>query len=277
MAVWAIGDIQGCYSSFMELLTKIAFNPEKDKLWIAGDLVNRGEGSLETLEYLYSIRDSVEIVLGNHDITLIAAYYGIKKSNPTIDPILASPQAKKLINWLRVQKFLHVDYQLGFCMAHAGISPEFDLGMALSYAERLQAKLQREDAQVWIKEMFKEGVDRFDRDADSIDIDKYIISSFTRMRFCYGDHRLDFKQKGKPTDTLREKGLKPWFECVNRKEIDLKIIFGHWSTLGFYHDEYVLSLDTGCLWGGELTAARIDGDEVEIVSVDCKKTMMVKI
>ncbi|PHS31078.1 MAG: diadenosine tetraphosphatase [Sulfurovum sp.] len=270
MAVWAIGDIQGCYSSLMELLTKIAFNPEKDKLWIAGDLVNRGEGSLETLEYLYSIRDSVEIVLGNHDITLIAAYYGIKKSNPTIDPILASPQAKKLINWLRVQKFLHVDYQLGFCMAHAGISPEFDLGMALSYAERLEAKLQREDAPFWIKEMFKEGVDRFDRDANSIDIDKYIISSFTRMRFCYGDHRLDFKQKGTPTDALRKKGLKPWFECANRKEIDLKIIFGHWSTLGFYHDEHVLSLDTGCLWGGELTAARIDGYEVEIVSVGCK-------
>jgi len=270
MAVWAVGDIQGCHGSFMELLAKIAFNPEHDRLWLAGDLVNRGEGSLETLEYLYSIRDSVNIVLGNHDITLIAAYYGIKKSNPTIDPILTSPNAKKLVDWLRAQKFLHVDYHLGYCMAHAGISPEFDLGMALRHAKGIEEKLQSDTAEVWLKKMFKKGVDRFDREAKSIDIDKYIISSFTRMRYCYNDHRLDYDQKGTPTEALREQGLKPWFESENRKDIDLKIIFGHWSTLGFYHDDNILSLDTGCLWGGTLTAARIDLDEVEIVQVECE-------
>jgi len=273
MAVWAVGDIQGCHGSFMELLTKIAFNPEHDRLWVAGDLVNRGEGSLETLEYLYSIRERVEIVLGNHDITLIAAYYGIKKSNPTIDPILQSDKAEELIDWLREQKFLHVDYQLGYCMAHAGISPEFDLGMALRYAKRIEEKLQGVEVKHWLKQMFKHGIDRFNRKSSRIDVDRYIVSTFTRMRFCYGDHRLDFDQKGTPTDALREKGLKPWFECDNRKEIDLKIIFGHWSTLGFHHDDNVLSLDTGCLWGGTLTAARIDSDEVEIVSVECDAAM----
>jgi bis(5'-nucleosyl)-tetraphosphatase (symmetrical) len=275
MAVWAIGDIQGCYKSFRELLVKIEFNPEHDKLWVAGDLVNRGEDSLETLYYLYSIRDSVEVVLGNHDITLIAAYYGIKKSNPTIDPILASPDAKKLIDWLRTQKFLHVDYQLGYCMAHAGISPEFDLGMALRYAARIEERLQRADGdvEVWLKKMFKHGIDRFNRDSSKIDIDKYIISSFIRMRFCYNDHRLDYDQKGAPTNALREKGLKSWFECKNRKVVELKIIFGHWSTLGFHHDDNVLALDTGCLWGGSLTAARIDSDEVKIVQVQCDAAM----
>lgn len=151
MAVWAIGDIQGCYRSFKALLAKISFDPARDRLWIAGDLVNRGEGSLETLEYLYSIRNSVEIVLGNHDIVLIAAYYGIKKSNPTIDPILSSPNAKKLIDWLRGQKFLHLDHQLGYCMVHAGISPEFDLDMAIRYAGRIEKKLQSNDAEVWLK------------------------------------------------------------------------------------------------------------------------------
>lgn len=271
MAIWAIGDIQGCYKSFTQLLGKIAFNPAHDRLWIAGDLVNRGEGSLETLEYLYSIKESVDIVLGNHDITLIAAYYGIKKSNPTLDPILQSPEAEKLINWLRGQKFLHVDYQLGFCMAHAGISPEFDLGMALAHAQRVEERLQGDEAEIWLKQMFKSGVNRFNRDASLIDIDRYIVSAFTRMRFCYGDHRLDFDQKGAPTDVLREKGLKPWFECKKRRDIDLRIIFGHWSTLGLYEDEHVLSLDTGCLWGGKLTAARIDSEVVEIVSIDCKK------
>ena len=271
MSVWAIGDIQGCHSSLMELLVKIEFNPDCDTLWVAGDLVNRGEDSLETLYYLYSIRDSIKVVLGNHDIALIAAYYGIKKSNPTIDPILTSPDAKKLIDWLREQKFLHVDYQLGYCMAHAGISPEFDLGMALRYAKRVETKLQSHDAKTWLKAMFKEGSKKFDRTASSLDIDRYIMGAFTRMRFCYNDHKLDFDQKGAPTDALREKGLKPWFECKNRAEIDLKIIFGHWSTLGFYHDENVLALDTGCLWGGKLTAARIDVDEVEIVQVECEQ------
>ena len=123
--------------------------------------------------------------------------------------------------------------------------------------------------------MFKNGVNRFDRNSSSIDIDRYIMSAFTRMRYCYGDHGLDFDQKGAPTDKLlREKGIKPWFECDNkRKSVDLKIIFGHWSTLGFYHDDNVLSLDTGCLWGGQLTAARIDVEEVEVVSVECMAAM----
>ncbi len=269
MAVWAIGDIQGCYRSFRELLTKISFDPSRDKLWVAGDLVNRGEGSLETLEYLYSIRESVEIVLGNHDITLIAAYYGIKKSNPTIDPILNSPDAKKLIDWLRGQKFLHVDHQLGYCMSHAGISPEFDLGMAIRYAKRVEEKLQGDHSEVWLEKMFKSGIDRFNRESSKTDIDRYIVSAFTRMRFCYKDHRLDFDQKGAPTVALRVKGLKPWFESKNRKDIHMKIIFGHWSTLGLYEDEDVLGLDTGCLWDGSLTAARIDSKDVEIVSVEC--------
>lgn len=271
MAVWAIGDIQGCYDSLRALLEKIDFDTQRDEIWFAGDLVNRGEGSLETLEYLYSIKDNVKIVLGNHDITLIAAYYGIKKSNPTIDPILESPDAKKLIDWLREQKFLHVDYDLGYCMAHAGVSPEFDLGMAMMYAKRVEEKLQSEHASVWLEQMFTQGERRFDRDASLIDMDRYIVSAFTRMRFCYGDHRLDFDQKGPPTDEVKAKGLKPWFECNERKDIHLRIIFGHWSTLGFYEDDHVMALDTGCLWGGKLTAARIDSDEVEIVSVDCAK------
>ena len=272
MAVWAIGDIQGCNDSLQQLLAKINFDPSKDTLWLAGDLVNRGEQSLEVLEYLYSIKESIVIVLGNHDIALIAAYYGIKKSNKTIDPILDSPKATELITWLRGQKFLHVDYTLGYCMSHAGISPEFDLGMALEYGKRVEERLQRDDVEIWLEQMFKHGIDRFDRNASAIDIDRYIVSSFIRMRFCYKDHRLDFDQKGAPTELLRQKGLKPWFECKNRKEIPLKIIFGHWSTLGLYQDENVLGLDTGCLWGAELTAARIDSEVLEIVSVSCNNS-----
>jgi len=256
----------------MKLLKKIAFDPKNDKLWIAGDLVNRGDGSLETLEYLYRIRKSVEVVLGNHDLSLIAAYYGIKKSNETIDPVLESPNAKNLIDWLRGQKFLHVDYGLGFCMAHAGISPEFDLGMAIRYAAQIEKSLQDDTHVVtWLTKMFHHATDRLEREASQDDIDRYILSAFTRMRYCYKDHRLDFEQKGPPTEKkLAQKGIKPWFDVEDRKSIDLRIVFGHWSALGFYEDEHVLALDTGCVWGRKLTAARIDLDEVEVVSVSCK-------
>ena len=144
--------------------------------------------------------------------------------------------------------------------------------MALEYAKRVEERLQRDDVEIWLKQMFKHGIERFNRDASAIDIDRYIVSSFIRMRFCYKDHRLDFDQKGEPTELLKQKGLKPWFECESRKDVHLKIIFGHWSTLGYYQDENVLALDTGCLWGGELTAARIDSKDVEIVSVSCNNS-----
>lgn len=273
MAVWAIGDIQGCYASLRALLQKIEFNPQNDKLWLVGDLVNRGKESLETLEYLYDIRHSVEIVLGNHDIALIGAYYGIKKSNSTLDPILESPEAKKLIDWIKDQKFLHVDYELGYCMAHAGISPEFDLGMAIRYAAHLETELQSANAHIWLEKLLKKNTGRFDRKADIADIDRYLMSSFTRMRFCFNDHRLDFDQKGPPSEMLASKGMTPWFLSSYRKKIDLKIVFGHWSALGYYQDDNVLALDTGCIWNGKLTAARLDMPQPDIVQVECKNLL----
>ncbi|MDQ1324959.1 MAG: hypothetical protein QG564_82 [Campylobacterota bacterium] len=273
MAVWAIGDIQGCYTSFKALLQKIDFNPQNDKLWLVGDLVNRGNGSLETLKYLYDIQNSVEIVLGNHDIALLGAYYGIKKSNSTLDPILESPEAKKLIDWIKDQKFLHVDYELGYCMAHAGISPEFDLGMAIRYAAHLETELQSANAHIWLEKILKKNTGRFDRKADIVDIDRYLMSSFTRMRFCFNDHRLDFDQKGPPSEALKNKGMTPWFLSSYRKKIDLKIVFGHWSALGYYQDDNVLALDTGCIWKGKLTAARLDMPQPDIVQVECKNLL----
>jgi bis(5'-nucleosyl)-tetraphosphatase (symmetrical) len=270
MAVWAVGDIQGCFDSFRELLKKIKFNPEVDELWVAGDLVNRGDKSLETLNYLYSIKDSIKVILGNHDIALIAAYAGVKKSNETIQPILDASNATELINWLRHQPFLHWDFKLGYCMAHAGISPQFDFGMAVTHSLRIEKKLQGRNYQAWLKHMFKVNSNKFNAKASSMDIDKYILSSFTVMRFCEDDGRLDFKQKGPPTEyKVIKKGLKPWFSCPTRRSMSLKIVFGHWSTMGYYQDSNVLALDTGCLWGGKLTAARLDLEEAVIVQISC--------
>ncbi len=270
MAVWAVGDIQGCFDALKALLEKIDFNPEEDELWVAGDLVNRGDKSLETLNYLYSIRDSIKVVLGNHDIALIAAYAGVKKSNETIQPILDAPNASKLIHWLRHQPFLHWDFKLGYCMAHAGISPEFDFGMARTHAKRIEQKLQGRNYKSWLKHMFKKSANSFDAKASSLEIEKYILSSFTAMRFCEDDGRLDFNQKGKPTEYKSiGKGLKPWFACPTRRSTTLKIVFGHWSTLGYYQDSNVLALDTGCLWGKALTVARLDTKEPIIVQFKC--------
>lgn len=276
MAVWAIGDIQGCFDSFQEILKKINFDPKVDELWVAGDLVNRGDKSLETLNYLYSIRNSIKVVLGNHDIALISAYAGIKKSNSTIQPILDAPNAKELIDWLRHQPFLHWNYKLGYVMAHAGISPQFDFGMAIAYASRIEKKLQGRNYKAWLMYMNKISSNKFNSRAKPLDIEKYILSSFISMRFCEDDGRLDFKQKGSPTVTKNfYKKLQPWFVCPTRRSIPLTIVFGHWSTLvndtslNYYSDGSVIGLDTGCLWGGKLTVARLDLDEPIIIQLNC--------
>jgi len=265
---WAIGDIQGCFDNFKALLKKIEFDPKKDKLWLVGDLVNRGNKSLETLEYLYDIKNSCNIVLGNHDISLIASYYGIKKSNPTIEPILKSQNAKELIKWLRSLPFIHIDYKLGFVMAHAGIAPSFDIKSAIEYNNLLQEHLSSKGAKSWLKKMFAKNIKMLNSNLDLIDKERYALGAFTRMRYCYKDGTLDFKQKG-PISSVDNLDLYPWFDCPNKKELELKVLFGHWSTLGFLNRDDILAIDTGCLWGKELTAVRLEDKKVVKLSCQC--------
>jgi bis(5'-nucleosyl)-tetraphosphatase (symmetrical) len=273
--IWAIGDIQGCFDDFLALLRAVEFDPRYDRLWIAGDLVNRGHGSLETLGYLYAMRDRVQIVLGNHDLTLIAAYYGFKKSNETIDPVLSSPRVDELIGWLRQQPFLHCDAELGYCMAHAGISPMFALDQAQKYARRVEEKLQGNEAKKWLKKMYQKGSGRFEPDADETTLDRYIVNSFTRMRFCdEASGVLDFDQKGVPSKKLKKQGLVPWYECDVRKPLSYRVVFGHWSTLGYVENKEVVSLDTGCVWQGKMTAKLLNGNG-RIVQVNCPSSMKI--
>lgn len=263
--VWVIGDIQGCHGAFMRLLKEIEFDPAEDMLWIAGDLVNRGNDSLAVLQYLYGIRDRVHVVLGNHDITLLAVYWGLKKSNPTLDPIIASPDAEKLMDWLRAQPFVHHDPRLGYAMVHAGIPPAFDLEMALQFSQRLQEKLKGKNAAKWLNKKILGGVHTFGEKKKN----RFAINAFTRMRFCDNKGRLNFDQKGAPGKKTRQAGLLPWFEVASRKKIEAKILFGHWSTLGYVETDEVACLDTGCVWQGKMTAKRIDIPAGEIVQVDC--------
>ena len=256
---WAIGDLQGCFSSFMELLREIEFNPSTDKLWLAGDLVNRGKGSLETIEYIYEHQNSIVSVLGNHDISLIAAYFGLKASNETLDPILNSPRVNELVGWLRKQKIFHRDTSLGYCMAHAGIAPNFTINDAIYYANSIENHLRADSgAKDWLKGMMQTPKKiKFGTTPKENEI--FALSSFLRMRYCFEDGSLEMTQKGSPSET---KGLVPWFLHSKRKEIKEKIIFGHWSTLGFYQDQNVTALDTGCVWGGRLSAMCLEDGRV---------------
>ncbi|WP_456433951.1 symmetrical bis(5'-nucleosyl)-tetraphosphatase [Nitratifractor sp.] len=267
--IWAIGDLQGCYDSFRLLLERIGFEPDRDTLWLAGDLVNRGPKSREVLEYLYSIRHSLRVVLGNHDIALLAAWWGIKKSNPTLDPILADPRVEEWIEWLRSQPFVQVDLDLGYVMAHAGIPPEFGLGSSLHYNRILTRRLRSERAPEWLRAMMDKNEDHFDPLGGDLQHERYMLAGFTRMRFCSRDGWLDFDQKGPPTPKVRAKGLMPWFECPVRKPVEEKILFGHWSTLGYFENDAVCCLDSGCLWRGKLTAKRLDTEDCTIVQVPC--------
>ena len=266
MSTWVVGDIQGCFPSFMQLLIKIEFNPLQDRLWLVGDLVNRGDYGLEVLEYLYKHKESVRIVLGNHDIALIAAYFGLKNSNPTIEPILRSNDVKNYIDWLRSQPFVHIDYNLGYAMAHAGIAPNLELGAAKVYSQILQDRLQSANVKEWLKAMLSMEVNYFNPEGGVVEQERYLLSSFTRMRYCYSDGRLDFKQKGSPKE-LKNPNLYPWFDCPSKIDKELKIIFGHWSTLGFLNRDDILATDTGCIWNGKLTAVSLPDERV--VSVNC--------
>lgn len=260
---WAIGDLQGCFGSFMKLLDKIEFNKQKDMIWLVGDLVNRGEDSLKTLEYVYANKKNFRVVLGNHDISLIAAYYGIKKGNSTIETILKSPNAQELIEWLKAQPFLHIDEKLGYCMAHAGISPLFDIDEAKKWANLIFDKLNSDGYIDFLKKITKTKLETISYKDGNDEL--YALSSFIAMRYCFDDGTFELKEKGRYSDNNM---LKPWFKIENRKYIPYKIIFGHWSTLGFYKDKNVVATDTGCVWGGKLTAFCLETQKVK--SVFCK-------
>ncbi len=268
MAIYAIGDIQGCYDPFRRLLDKIKFTPEKDTLWIAGDLVSRGKQSLEVLRFIKSLDKAAISVLGNHDISLIASHYGLFKPHKTLKPIFSAPDREALIDWLRNRPFLHVDKTLGYCMAHAGISPSWTLKQAISCAEEIQILLRSHQADLWLKEIYGNKPAKWKNDLKSYKRHRYSLNSFVRMRYSKAKGALDFHLNKNPFG-MKDKHphLMPWFLCPIRKPLPVKVIFGHWSSLGFYQDENVIALDTGCVWNNKLTAIQL---KTEIItSVEC--------
>jgi bis(5'-nucleosyl)-tetraphosphatase (symmetrical) len=258
MAVYAIGDIQGCFDELQSLLELIHFSPQQDHLWFAGDLVNRGPKSLETLRFIKGLGKHAVSVLGNHDLHLIAAAHGhpIKSDDHTLDAILNAPDRDELIDWLRQQPLLHHDAALGYTMIHAGLPPQWDLKLARQCAQEVETMLRSNNIANFIEHMYGNKPRRWSDELSGWKRLRFTVNCLTRLRFCDDEGRLEFKYKGTPGSQPAE--FLPWFEIPERNSKDLNIVFGHWSTLGKRDDPGVFPLDTACLWGGELTALRLD-------------------
>jgi len=268
MSVYAISDVQGCYDALRALLDKLQFDPVNDTLWFAGDLVNRGPQSLQTLRFVKALGNSALTVLGNHDLHLLATDAGVKKTSEDLKPILDAPDRQELIDWLRQQPLLHHDAQLGYTLVHAGLSPQWDLATAQSCARELEQVLRGDHYREFLKVMYGDRPLKWRRWLFGDKRLRYICNSFTRIRYCTRDGKLALREKGAPGS--QPKKYVPWFDVPDRASQDLRIVFGHWSTLGAFHSPGIYALDTGCVWGGALTALELTQNPPVFWSVDCQ-------
>ena len=270
MAVYAIGDIQGCYDELRELLTTIHFDPECDRLWFVGDLVNRGPKSLETLRFVRDLGTTAITVLGNHDLHLLAAAYGIRPDtidDETLEPVLAATDRDELIDWLRRRPLLHHDADLGYLMVHAGLPPQWDLSLARQCAGEVESVLRSDRLEAFLSHMYGNKPRQWSRELTGWDRLRFIVNCFTRMRFCDRKGKLELKNSGPPGS--QPDGYYPWYEIPGRASEGMNIIFGHWSTLRTTDIPGIFPTDSGCLWGGQLTALRID-TRPERIDLPCR-------
>lgn len=262
MPTYAIGDLQGCHDALLRLLDKFNFDSSSDTLWFAGDLVNRGTDSLATLRFVKSLGSRALSVLGNHDLHLLAIAYGVKTTRSSdLQRILDADDRNELLHWLSHLPLLHHDKKIGYCISHAGIYPLWSLSQAKTYAQELEVVLQN-NLPEFLNNMYGDKPDQWHESLVSFERLRFICNAFTRMRFCLDDGTLDLKNNSASATS----GL-PWYELEKRKTKEVKLLFGHWSTLGKVSKKNIYPLDTGCVWGGQLTALRLEDEKV--ISVDC--------
>ncbi len=269
MAVWLIGDLQGCHDELLRLLDKLRFDPASDQLRFTGDLVARGPRSLEVLREIRALGDAAVAVLGNHDLHLLAVARGVRKphARDRLDAVLAAPDRDELLDWLRRRPLIHDDPALGVTLLHAGLPPQWSIADAVACADEVERVLAGDGYGEFLDRMYGDRPERWSDDLTGLDRLRFITNCLTRLRYCDGDGRLALDDKG-PPGTQRE-GCMPWFDVPGRKSADARIACGHWSTLGFVLRPDLIALDTGCLWGGALTAVRIDGERPQRVSLTC--------
>ncbi len=272
MAVYAIGDLQGCLSPLEALLEQLRFDPASDRIWFVGDLVNRGPDSAACLRYVRDMGDAAITTLGNHDLHLLAVWAGTAKvkRKDTVHQVLEAPDGEELLHWLRHRNLTWRDDALGYFMVHAGVPPVWSLHEAQAHGRELEAVLRSDDYLGFFRNMYGNQPDRWEDDLDGWDRLRYICNAFTRMRYVDADGRLDMRCSSAPGS--QPDGLYPWYEMRERLRPapdPLTIVTGHWSTLGLCQRGGNVAIDTGCLWGGELTALRLDSAEREVISRPC--------
>jgi len=268
MAVYAIGDLQGCYDPFRKLLDKISFNPAEDTLWLTGDLVNRGPKSLKTLRFVRSLGSSTITVLGNHDLHFLALAAGTIRSGRRFDSLrklLKASDCDELVDWLRRQPLAHYDRQLDTLLVHAGTHPQWSVKKTLARAAEVEAELQGDQYTSILEKMYGNTPAKWSGDLTGYKRLRFIINCLTRMRMLTSNMRLNFSHSGPPWPTRRN--LVPWFEVADPAWSGTRIVFGHWSALGLIALPKLVSLDTGCVWGRQLTCVRLDKRKLRIVQV----------
>lgn len=266
---YLIGDVQGCCDALERLLQRLDFSPSRDRLWLLGDLVNRGPASLATLRRLVRLGDTATCLLGNHDLHLLAMAHGVRRPHrgDTLDDILAAPDRAALMDWLRQQRM--AVFEAGWLMVHAGVVPQWSRDDTLALAAEVEAVLRGPDLPDFLHAMYGNEPACWTPGLSGTARLRFTVNALTRLRFCTADGEMDFKTKD-GADAAPE-GFMPWFDAPGRRTLGTPIAFGHWSTLGLLDRPNLLGLDTGCIWGGQLTAARIDGEHREIIQVQCEQ------
>jgi bis(5'-nucleosyl)-tetraphosphatase (symmetrical) len=267
MGLYLIGDVQGCDSALGALLEEINFSPSRDTLYLLGDLVNRGPASLAVLRRLQALGDAAQCVLGNHDLHALAVACGAQplRRHDTLSELLAAPDARALLEWLR-QRPLGL-YEHGILMVHAGVVPQWNAAQTIAACALVTGALRQPDYADWLRNLYGNTPARWQDDLQGIDQLRLIVNAVTRIRFCTADGTMEFASK--EGVGAAPAGYMPWFEVPGRKTADVTVAIGHWSSLGLVNRPNLIALDTGCVWGGCLSALRIDGGRREVVQVAC--------
>lgn len=262
MTDYAIGDIQGCYDELQTLLELIEFDSSQDRLWLVGDIINRGPHSLKTLRFVKNLGNRAITVLGNHEIYAMAAFHNIVHYDPgnTFYEIFEAPDCDELLHWMRHRPLLYYEKENNAVMVHAGIPPVWNLHDALNYARELETALRNDQYVTLLREVFGNHPTYWDQHLQGWQYYRYLIDGLTRIRFCTPTGTLDVKSKGGLRDAPEQ--YYPWFQVPGRKKISTDIIFGHWSTLKGHIKPPLYGLDTGCIWGGPLTALRLNDKKI---------------
>jgi len=263
MSTYLIGDVHGCYDELQALLNQVEFNPAQDQLWLTGDLVARGPASLDVLRFVRSLGDSVKLVLGNHDLNLLAVHAGISRNKPKdrLNELLQAEDATELLNWLRRQPLLQVDEEKKLVMAHAGITPQWDIETAKMCAREVESVLSSETYALYLESMYGDMPNNWSPDLTGLARLRFSSNALTRMRFCFPNGQLDMLNKEAPETTPPP--LKPWFTIPGPVSREYTIVFGHWASLeGKGTPEGIIGLDTGCCWGGTLTMLRWEDRQI---------------